>query len=428
MSIKRNTIWNLFGAASPMLVGFLALPFLLHKIGVDKLGVLTLIWTLVGYFSIFDLGLGRALTHRISALRIDSNTQKTDSVISFGMGLMLMVGVFGSLVVCCTIYFLGIGWLNVGQEVYEQAYWGIFVASLGIPLATMTSGLKGVLEGYENFRNINLLRVALGISNFLFPVISVEIFGSNLIFIVIGLLIARLIILFAHWELVKRQLGGNPKFKIPRIDPNTKKLVHYGIWMTVSNLVSPLMAVADRFFISHFSGSASVAYYSVPFDFLFRLLILPAAITTSLFPVFSKELREKGNQVKLKYARCQCFIFCAMLPICLVMAYFSHPGLSLWMGVDFADRSYQVASLIAVGVLFNSLGQAPLMLLQADGRVKFTSILHLIEFMVYAPFLVWAIINFGVIGAACAWLGRVLMDSLCLNIAAIWFVRFEHVS
>ncbi len=411
-----------------MFVGLLALPFLLQRVGVDKLGVLTLVWTLIGYFSIFDLGLGRALTHRISALRIVSDRRLIDGAISFGMGLMLVVGVVGVLLVCGTIYFLGIGWLNVGQEIYEQAYWAIFAASFGIPFATLTSGLKGILEGYESFRNINLLRTVLGISNFLFPVISVELFGPNLILIVIGLLIARFVILIAHWQMVIRLLGRNLKFKITKPDSDSKKLIHFGIWMTLSNIVSPLMAVSDRFFISHFNGSASVAYYSVPFDFIFRLLVLPAAITTVLFPVFSKELKERANQVKTKYIKCQLFILCVMLPICLAMALFSHFGLALWMGVDFADHSYRIASLIAIGVLLNSLGQAPLTLLQADGRVKLTSILHFIEFLVYIPLLILAIINFGVIGAAFAWLGRVLVDSVFLNIAALRLVRFGHGS
>lgn len=411
-----------------MFVGLLALPFLLQRVGVDKLGVLTLVWTLIGYFSIFDLGLGRALTHHISALRIDSDSQMIDGAISFGVGLMLVVGVGGMLLVCGTIYFLGIGWLNVGEDVYEQAYWAIFSASLGIPLTTLTSGLKGILEGYESFRSINLLRTVLGISNFLFPVISVLFFGPNLILIIIGLLIARLIILMAHWQLVINVLGRNLKFKISRPDLDSKKLIHFGAWMTISNIVSPLMAISDRFFISHFNGSAAVAYYSVPFDFIFRLLVLPAAITTTLFPVFSKELKEKGNQVQVKYIKCQLFIVFIMLPICLGMAIFSHFGLSLWMGVDFADHSYRIASLIAIGVFFNGLGQAPLTLLQADGQVKLTSILHVIEFLIYAPLLVLAIINFGVIGAAFAWLCRVLVDSLFLNIAALRLVRFGHGS
>lgn len=392
----------------------------------DRLGVLTLVWTLIGYFSIFDLGLGRALTHRIAALRSEADSQKIDDAISFGMGLVLTIGLLGLLLVCLTINFLGISWLNVGAEIYQEAYWSIFVASLGIPLATMTSGLKGVLEGFEKFQNINLLRTALGIFNFLFPVIAVELYGPNLVIIVIALLIARVFIFFAHIYLVKKLLRRPIYFRFRSLNDGSKKLLQFGIWMTLSNIVSPLMAVADRFFISHFNGSASVAYYSIPFDFIFRLLILPAAITTTLFPIFSKELKQQSNAVRHKYLKCQLFIIFFMLPVCGLVAIFSHFGLSLWMGADFADQSYMVASLIAIGVFFNSLGQAPLTLLQADGRVKFTSILHLLEFVFYAPLLILAILNFGIIGAAVAWLIRVLVDCLLLNIAALKLVKFNH--
>jgi len=229
VSIKRNTAWNLFGAASPVLVGLLALPFLFDRIGVDKLGVLTLVWALIGYFSIFDLGLGRALTHRISALQGVGDAQSIDGAISFGMGLMLLVGAFASLLICGIVYIFGIAWLNVGPDVYEQAYWSIFAASLGIPFTTLTSGLKGVLEGYENFKSTNLLRMLLGTSNFLFPVISAELFGPNLLFIVLSLLIARLLIFLAHWYLVVSLLGRKIQYKLSMPDVNSKKLLHFGV-------------------------------------------------------------------------------------------------------------------------------------------------------------------------------------------------------
>jgi hypothetical protein len=58
--------------------------------------------------------------------------------------------------------------------------------------------------------------------------------------------------------------------------------------------------------------------------------------------------------------------------------------------------------------------------------VKLTALLHFFEFVIYAPLLVWAILNFGIIGAAVAWLTRVLIDSLFLNIAALKLVRLEH--
>ena len=45
-----------------MLVAIIAIPFLIKGLGTARFGVLTLAWMVVGYFSLFDLGIGRALT------------------------------------------------------------------------------------------------------------------------------------------------------------------------------------------------------------------------------------------------------------------------------------------------------------------------------------------------------------------------------
>ena len=60
-TIARNTIWNIVGQSLPLLLAVVAIPLLIRRLGVDRFGVLTLAWALVGYFGLFDLGLGRAL-------------------------------------------------------------------------------------------------------------------------------------------------------------------------------------------------------------------------------------------------------------------------------------------------------------------------------------------------------------------------------
>lgn len=403
------------GSAAPMLIGLLVLPYLLKELGVGRLGVLTLIWTLIGYFSIFDFGLGRALTHRISALRADHQAAQIYSVTYFGLACMLGIGLVGATLEMVSIFSFGVGWLNLDPDIYSEVYWAIILSGIGIPLATATSGMKGVLEGFESFKSVNILRAILGVSNFLLPAFTVKFFGPNLSFIVIGLLIARFVVMLLHWYAMQQVIIKPLNYRF-HIADGSRGLIHFGAWMTLSNIVSPLMAVADRFIISHFDGSASVAYYAVPFDFMFRLLMLPAALTTTLFPIFSRELKSNIEKVKGHFIQSQLLIGVVMSLICGLLAIFSHYGLSVWMGSDFAEHSYRIAIIIAIGIIFNSLGQAPLMLIQAAGRVKLTSIIHLCEFAIYAPALVIAVKYYGVMGAALVWLVRVLVDCSILNI------------
>ena len=59
--LARNTIWNLIGYGVPLVVALFAIPLLIKGLGTDRFGVLTLAWVFIGYLSLFDLGLGRAL-------------------------------------------------------------------------------------------------------------------------------------------------------------------------------------------------------------------------------------------------------------------------------------------------------------------------------------------------------------------------------
>ena len=53
-----------------MLVALVAIPILVDGLGTARFGILTLAWMVVGYFSLFDLGLGRALTKLTAKVRI----------------------------------------------------------------------------------------------------------------------------------------------------------------------------------------------------------------------------------------------------------------------------------------------------------------------------------------------------------------------
>src|SRR2546425_9159614 len=64
--LARNTVWNLFGNGAPMVVAVFCIPILIRSLGRERFGVLTLAWALIGYASLFDLGLGRALTQLVA--------------------------------------------------------------------------------------------------------------------------------------------------------------------------------------------------------------------------------------------------------------------------------------------------------------------------------------------------------------------------
>ena len=96
--MAHNTLWSLVGKIVPMLGALVSIPILIKALGTDRFGVLTLAWILVGYFSLFDLGLSRALTYFVARKEGAGQQEDLLSMIWTALILMCGLGVFGAIV------------------------------------------------------------------------------------------------------------------------------------------------------------------------------------------------------------------------------------------------------------------------------------------------------------------------------------------
>jgi O-antigen/teichoic acid export membrane protein len=399
-----------------MLVGLVTIPYLIKQIHLETFGVLTLVWSLIGYFGVFDFGIGRALTHQVSRNLSNKETHLLPRLIKTGLLIMLATGVLGGLVLAVFSHELGTKWLNVSNSLEHDTINCLLIASVGIPLTTITSGLKGILEGYEDFKTTSILRIILGVSNFGLPVLTVMFINHSLEYMVLSLVFARLMITIAHLMAINIKIPISELiFSQVSTKAETKTLLSFGAWMTISNLISPLMVVADRFIISFLLGASVVAFYTVPFDFISRLLIIPTALSGALFPRFTYLFQNDKDNVKHIYSKSFNSIVIIMLLICFTIFFGSFLGLSIWINKDFANHSWIIASVLSIGLFFNSISQIPFTAIQAHGEVNITSIIHVIEFIFYVPLLYFALHYYGLIGAAGVWSLRVFSDYVILN-------------
>lgn len=413
MSLRRNTLWNLAGAGLPLLIGAITIPYLIKKAGVESFGVLTLIWALIGYFSLFDFGLGRALTQQVAATRSSDQLANLPSLVKTGVWFTAVTGFAGGLILAALSPQLAENWLNVSESLQASARDALLLAAIGIPLTTVTTGLRGIIEAYEDFKVVSLLRIGLGAANFGLPAISVMTVGNSLAWMVASLIVARVIVLLAHvWYANKKLPVGWASAQFSKT--NIHNLLSFGAWMTVSNIVGPLMVTADRFFISAVLGATVVAYYTVPFEVVIRVLILPAALMSVMFPRLAAVIRLDPLEAKRLYRKCIIIVTGALLPVCLVIALGSKFGLTLWLGEAFAEKSWAIVCVMALGILLNGIASVPFAAVQATGDARKTAYLHMFELVIYVPILYVSMKLFGLIGAAIAWTVRVAIDLVIL--------------
>lgn len=426
MSVRRNTLWNLLGSGAPFIVGAATIPYVVKHAGVEVFGILTLVWALIGYFSLFDFGLGRALTQQIARAIVEKQDESIPVLVKTGLMFTLLTGLAGGILLATLALPLASTWLGVSAELRESVLHSLIIASIGIPLVTVTTGLRGILEAFEDFKTSNMLRLFLGVANFGLPALSVFFFGPSLQWMVLSLITARVVIGWGHWFLVMRRFPTSfwaMRFESKKI----RQLWTFGAWMTVSNVVSPLMVTCDRFIISAVLGASVVAFYTVPFEVLVRILVLPAALAAAIFPRISGLLVGEKARARVLYKKSILIVAGGMLAICLPSAIFSEWGLALWLGNEFAEKSWQVASVLAIGLFFNGIAHVPFAAIQASGQARVTAQLHLAELAVYVPVLLVCLHFGGLLGAAVAWALRVFADFILLSFYARKLWSHERV-
>jgi O-antigen/teichoic acid export membrane protein len=415
MSVKGNTVWNLAGSGLPLILGAITIPFLIRSSSVEAFGILTIVWALIGYFSLFDFGLGRALTQQVAAASSADQLIELPSLIKTGLWFTAATGVVGGITLAALASQLAHNWLNVSDTLQQSAYHALLIAAIGIPLTTLTTGLRGVLEGYEDFKAVNLMRIGLGAANFGFPALSVILINNSLVWMVASLVFSRALVLIGHMWLVHKRLP----FGLASSRTNRKKLrglLTFGAWMTVTNIVGPLMVTADRFIISAVQGASMVAYYTLPFEVVTRLLILPGALTTALFPRLAFLITTDPLEALRLYKKCMIFTIIIMLPICLIIALGAKWGLTLWLGKEFGEQSWLILSILAAGVFLNGVAYVPFATIQATGDARSTALLHISELIIYLPVLFFTLNYFGLTAAAAVWTARVGIDLIALLI------------
>jgi O-antigen/teichoic acid export membrane protein len=418
--LARNTIWNLVGSGAPMIVAVFSIPILIHGLGKDRFGVLALAWALIGYASLFDIGLGRALTQLVAKKLGAGEEHEVPALVWTSLLLMLALGVVGAAVVAGISPWLVRHALKIPEALQSESLRAFYLLGLSVPVVISTAGLRGLLEAHQRFMLVNALRIPLGVLTFAGPLLVLP-FSRSLV-PVVGILVAsRMAICVAHFWVCLRVVPELRR-RVAWHGPSTGPLLRFGGWMTVSNIVSPFMVNLDRFLIAGLISVTAVAYYATPFEVVTKLLLLPVSVVGVMFPAFSVSVVKDRSRAASLYGRSVKYIFLALFPIVLLIVALAQNGLTLWLGADFAQHSTRVVQWLAIGVLANSLALVPFSFVQGVGRPDLTAKLNLLELPMYLGMLFWLIHADGIEGVAIAWSARTIFDALVLFLMAKRFL------
>lgn len=412
MKLVRHTFFNLIGLGAPLLVAVGTIPVLIHELGTSRFGLLTLIWAVVSYFGLFDLGLGRALTQQLAVVFANKDYQKVGPLVGTATALMALLGVVAGVLMAAAAPW-GVGLINDVPD-RQEAINAVFAMALAMPFIVLTSGFRGILEAKHAFGVINLIRLPMGVFTFLGPLVVVFYGGSpRLDYIAWTLVAGRVIACGIHAYFAWRALSEERSAFVWQADL-VKFLCVSGGWLTVSNIVSPFMGYVDRFVIGAIVSASAVAYYTTPQELITKLWIVPGALTAVLFPAFAAQMARRDDQTWELFKKAVHWLFMALLPVTVALALFAHELLAIWINPGFAENSSTLLQVFAAGILINCLAHVPFTLIQSAGAARLTALTHFIELPFFLVALWWLTSSYGALGAAFAWLLRMVFDTVLM--------------
>jgi O-antigen/teichoic acid export membrane protein len=412
-SIAKNTLFNLLGYGVPLLFAIVIIPFLVKGLGDERFGILNLAWIVIGYFSFFDFGIGRGLTKVISE-KIGLNRREEIPDI-FWTSFFLMLTVSSIVAVLISLNMASIVDLfKISSDLKTEALLIFYALAFAIPVVSTTAGLRGVLEAYQKFRNINYIRIFLGVFTFLGPLLVLAVIDS-LFWIVILMVIVRIFV----WILYLLQcfkINVHIKNKVRFNYDSFRPVIKFSIWITLANIVGPIIAYSDRFLIGALVSAVAITYYATPYQVITKLLLIPGSFITVLFPIFSSSSSTNPELTKKLFVKSAKTVFVIIYPAVFIILTFAFELMDIWLGSSFAENSTLVLQFLSIGILMNSISVVPNYFFQGTGKPKVPTLINLIELPFYIVAMLISINNFGIIGAAFTYMVAAAIDAFIMYI------------
>jgi len=418
MSIGRHTLYNLAGAAIPSLLALVTVPAYLTLIGPERYGVLAIAWLILGYFGVFDLGLGKATSQRIATLR-DADAAARARAFSTALVANVMVGLIGAALLWPA------GWLMFAHELRTtpalraEALAALPILAACVPVATTLGVLSGALVARERFGMVNRLSVTNTSLFQILPLLVAWHWGPNLTGLLAASVAARLVGLVLFARACGREFGAGwlARFDRHELGP----LLRFGGWVTVTAVFGPILVVIDRFAIGAWLGAYAVTVYMIPAQLTSRILTVSAALCTALLPRLAVARGDEAAQLARDGVAVQ---FALLTPAVAAAWILMKPGLMLWVGARLGADAAPIGRLLLLTAWLQVFASIAYTRLEASGRPDLVSKVLLAELPFYLVALWFGLTRGGVLGAAWVYCGRMAVDLCVLDWVSAR--RFDH--
>ncbi len=417
VSVKGG--FNLFyGLIISTIISSLYIIFLARLLSPSDMGILAIAVVAPNLFAILrDWGVNSAITRFIAKYKSENKMANVKGILSAGILFELILGVSLSLLSFFLSDFMATNFLQ-RPEIAPL----IQIASFNILAEALLTATNSIFTGYERMELQSITRILQSslkaVLSLLFVIFGLGVFGA-VIGTTIAALTSGLVSTLMLYLLIYKNTEKLTKEKLKIIE-NIKTMLKYGLPLSISAILSGLLAQFQNFLIAIFVINQLIGNYSVALNFAVLITFFATPITTVLFPAFSKLNAQKeketlGNvfQFSVKYASL------LVVPATALVIVLAQPAVFTLFGENYAEAPLYL-SLYAMIYLFSAFGSLSVVaLINGQGQTKVNLKLTLVTLATALPLSIVLIPTYGITGLIIT----TLVANFPSTIIGLWWIK-----
>lgn len=398
VEILKNVGSSWIALGVNVLVGILLSPYILHRLGDEAFGIWVLIFSITGYYGLFDLGIRSSIVRYVAKYSATGDHEELNRLINtatFGYAIIgilaLMVTISGAIYLTL-VFRISASFLSTARLLFLMVGTAL---SLGFPLGVF----GGILQGLQRFYLVNLTSTVSTLVRCLLIVITLRHGGGllSVALVTVSLPVIAALVNATHaLRLLPLRFGSKYVNRV-----SLRRIANYSGSTFVIMLSWKLRFKTDAIVIGTLLSSAAITYFTVGS----RLVDYAGEVVGGLAQIFdpmSSQSVAIGDLTRLRKIVVAGNRVCALIifPIAAALAILGKSVIEVWVGRRYVATSYPILLVLLIPSTF-MLAQA------ASGRTLFGMAKHhtlaAVTFMEGVANVVLSIIlvrRFGVLGDA----------------------------
>ncbi|HEY1658749.1 MAG TPA: polysaccharide biosynthesis C-terminal domain-containing protein [Candidatus Sulfotelmatobacter sp.] len=398
IEIIKNVGSSWFALGINIVVGVFLSPFILHRLGDTAFGIWVLIFSVTGYYGIFDFGIRSSIIRYVSKYTATRDFDEVNRLINTAMVSYTVIGV-----VCIFITMAGCAyvdrWFHIGPEFQSTARWLLLLVGTSVALSFPLGVFGGMLEGLQKFYVLNWTNIVSSLLRVVLIVFFLDrgygLLTVALITVALPLAAALVRSFIALWALPI-------SFSMRYVDRGAfRHMANYSGVTFMIIVASRLRFKTDALVIGTFLSSAAITYFYAGS----RLVDYAGEVVSSLAQIFvpmSSQSDAAGNMDRLRKIFVAGNRTCAFttLPITAVFIVLGKSIIEVWLGKKYVPRGYAVLLILVIPYTLMLVQSASTRILFGMGKHGKLAVVTMIEGVANLVLSIVLVRPFGIVGDA----------------------------